>query len=127
GPPPSGASLYGVDKKGAPLEPEANASKLSRIQGVIVLDGTWSQAKTLWWRNAWLLKLQRLMLSPRQPSLYRDLRREPRRECLSTLESIAEVLEARAESPEAIAHLRSSFSDLLSRYRKLKKGPSASY
>ena len=26
------------------------------LEGVIVIDGSWSQAKTLWWRNAWLLK-----------------------------------------------------------------------
>ncbi len=24
------------------------------LEGVIVLDGTWSKAKTLWWRNPWL-------------------------------------------------------------------------
>ncbi|NDD92775.1 DTW domain-containing protein [bacterium] len=126
GTPPQGSSLFCVDKKGAPLDPATNDSKLKRLEGVIVLDGTWSQAKTLWWRNAWLLKLQRLMLSPRTPSLYRELRREPRRECLSTLESIAEILDAQHEPAEAAAHLRASFTDLLSRYRNLKKKPSVS-
>uniref|UniRef100_UPI0038F71B0F hypothetical protein n=1 Tax=Streptomyces turgidiscabies TaxID=85558 RepID=UPI0038F71B0F len=29
---------------------------LKDIEGVVLLDGTWSQAKALWWRNAWMLK-----------------------------------------------------------------------
>ena len=62
------------------------------IAGFIVLDGTWSQAKTLWWRNPWLLKLERIALQPREPSMYGKLRKEPRREWVSTLEAIADVL-----------------------------------
>jgi hypothetical protein len=27
------------------------------LEGVIILDGNWKQAKTLWWRNPWLLRL----------------------------------------------------------------------
>ncbi len=118
---PAGDSLFCVEKKGTPLEATSNSAKLAKLEGVIVLDGTWSQAKTLWWRNAWLLKLQRLMLSPKNPSLYRDLRREPRRECLSTLEAIAEILESQRQTPEGVAHLRASFRDLLSRYRRRRQ------
>ncbi len=29
---------------------------LKDIEGIVLLDGTWSQAKALWWRNAWMLK-----------------------------------------------------------------------
>jgi hypothetical protein len=29
----------------------------SALDGLIVLDGTWSKAKTLWWRNPWLLSV----------------------------------------------------------------------
>ena len=61
------------------------------LDGILVLDGTWSQAKTLWWRNPWLLKLPRLVLRPREPSMYGRLRREPRREWVSTLEAVADV------------------------------------
>jgi len=64
------------------------------LEGFIVLDGTWSQAKTLWWRNPWLLKLERVALQPREPSMYGKLRKEPRREWVSTLEAIADVLPA---------------------------------
>ena len=48
-----------------------------------MLDGTWSQAKALWWRNAWMLKCQRVILGPAQPSRYGKLRKEPRGDGLS--------------------------------------------
>ena len=47
----------------------------AEIEGIVALDGTWAQAKTMWWRNAWLLKLRRLTLNPLRPSLYGRLRR----------------------------------------------------
>lgn len=64
------------------------------LDGVIALDGTWSQGKTLWWRNAWLLKTKRLVLIPPARSFYGKRRKEPRPECVSTLESIAYTLGA---------------------------------
>ncbi len=121
GPAPRGARLFWTDKKGVPKSADENAALLKQLQGVVVLDGTWSQAKALWWRNPWVLKLKRLMLAPAAPSLYRELRKEPRKECLSTIESIAEVLDALGENPASSAHLRESFGDLLARYRALKK------
>ncbi len=54
------------------------------LEGIVVLDGTWSKAKTLWWRNPWLLKLKRVTLKPGQPSIYGRMRAEPRREFVST-------------------------------------------
>ena len=104
--------LQFVSQKGAPVEaPE-------HLEGIVVLDGTWSQAKSLWWRNAWLLKLRRIILTPQRKSLYKELRKEPRRECLSTIESIAEVLELLGETPEKSAHLRALFSKLLDQRRQ---------
>ena len=58
----------------------------------MLLDGTWSQAKTLWWRNPWLLKLHRVVLDPPLPARLGELRREPRREALSTIEAAALAL-----------------------------------
>jgi DTW domain-containing protein YfiP len=89
---PEDGTLYVVDKHGAPVADQKSA--LADLDGVIVLDGTWSQAKTLWWRNAWLLKLKRLVLRPQRHSLYDKIRKEPRRGCLSTVETVAEVLSA---------------------------------
>ena len=47
-----------------------SARILGDIEGIVLLDGTWSQAKALWWRNAWMLKCQRVILGPKRPSRY---------------------------------------------------------
>lgn len=113
--------LYPVKKDGSLLPEAESAVALSELEGVILLDGTWSQAKTLWWRNSWLLKCRRLILVPKARSLYGELRKEPRRECLSTIETTADVLDALGEAPEVGAHLRDLFSELLRKYREMKK------
>jgi hypothetical protein len=89
----------------------------AELEGIVVLDGTWAQAKTMWWRNAWLLKLKRLVLHPARPSLYGKLRKEPRRECLSTIESVAETLEALGEDVKVCDVLRGHFGELLRKYQ----------
>ncbi len=114
--------LYPVKKDGSAY-PAAEAQKiLDGLEGIILLDGTWSQAKTLWWRNSWLLKCRRLVLIPKKKSLYGDLRKEPRRECLSTIETTAEALDALGEDPETGKHLRELFGELLANYRKSNPG-----
>jgi len=87
------------------------------LDGIIVLDGTWSQAKTLWWRNAWLLKLPRIVLKPLEPSMYGRLRKEPRKEWVSTLEAVADVLPALGEPEEVRTNLRRLLRTLLQRAR----------
>jgi DTW domain-containing protein len=104
-----------VDGKGAPLPEQDRA--LAAINGIIVLDGSWSQAKTMWWRNPWVLKCRRLALNPKQPSRYGKLRREPRREGLSTLEAAALALARLGRQPEIETTLGLSFAQLLSAYR----------
>jgi DTW domain-containing protein YfiP len=87
------------------------------LEGIIVLDGTWSQAKTLWWRNAWLLKLPIVVLRPREASMYGKLRKAPRKEWVSTLEAVGDVLPALGE-PEAVrSNLRRLLRTLLQRAR----------
>lgn len=104
-----------VDRNGRPQD-------LKRpLDGIIVLDGTWSQAKTLWWRNAWLLGLPRIALTPREPSMYGRLRTEPRRDYVSTLEAIADVLPALGESEQVRDSLRRLLRTLLQRARDVKK------
>lgn len=112
---PKERELTLVDSKGAPLPEQERA--LREIDGVIVLDGSWSQAKTLWWRNPWVLKCRRLALNPKQPSRYGKLRREPRREGLSTLEAAALALARLGNQPEIESALGLSFARLLSAYR----------
>lgn len=115
---PAGAGqdeVVAVDRKGLP-EPEQRAI-LKSIEGVILLDGTWSQAKALWWRNPWLLKCQRVVLAPSRPSLYGKLRREPRREGVSTLEAAAILISRLEDRPDIRLTLEGAFQALLAKYR----------
>lgn len=103
-------------RRGAEIAP-------SSLEGIVVLDGTWSKAKTLWWRNPWLNKLQRMALTPQKPSIYGRLRAEPRREFVSTLESVAHALTLCGEPPEIQAGLERVFRTLVQRVRDAKLIP----
>lgn len=104
------------DRRGNALEP-------SSLEGIVVLDGTWSKAKTLWWRNPWLTKMNRMTLAPTKPSIYGRLRAEPRREFVSTLESVAAALTLCGEPPEVQQGLERVFRTLVQRVRDAKLIP----
>jgi DTW domain-containing protein YfiP len=78
-----------------PDEAAAPAGELPRLarapSTLVVIDGTWPQAKKLLKLNPALLQLPRVGLRPRKPSNYR-IRSEPAEHCLSTVEAVAEVL-----------------------------------
>ena len=116
---PQGREIVVLDKKGNAVPDQDRA--LADIQGVVVFDGTWSQAKTLWWRNAWVLKGKRVALNPRRPSLYGKLRREPRREGLSTIEAAGLLLSRLERRPEIETTLNATFQRMLDRYRAAGK------
>lgn len=67
------------------LAPENNPSHL------IVLDGTWSQARRMYRANPWLHELPHLAIDPAAPSRYR-VRKQPRAGCLSTIEALVYAL-----------------------------------
>lgn len=85
------------------------ASAPKGLKGIVLLDGNWKQSKTLWWRNPWLLRLQRAVLNSGTPSAYGPVRKQPRKHCLSTLESAAESLAAMGEDAEISAYLKELF------------------
>lgn len=60
---------------------------------LVVLDGTWPQAKALYRDSPWLQQLPCVGLAPVAPSSYR-IRREPAAHCLSTIEAIHAALSA---------------------------------
>lgn len=90
-----------------------------KLVGLVVLDGTWTQAKALWWRNSWLLKCKRIVLQPQVPSRYGHLRKEPRREAVSTLESVALVL-GELENKSTQELLEDAFQRMLDEHKKRK-------
>jgi DTW domain-containing protein YfiP len=108
--------VVAINRKG---EVEDNQRAILKdIEGIVLLDGTWSQAKALWWRNAWMLKCQRVILGPKQPSRYGKLRKEPRRDGLSTIEAAAMLLAALEKRPDIEATLNGSFERMLAKYRE---------
>jgi DTW domain-containing protein YfiP len=112
-----------VNRKG---ELERDQDALMRdIEGIVLLDGTWSQAKALWWRNAWMLKCRRVVLGPRRPSRYGRLRREPRRDGLSTIEAAGMLLSRLERRPDIEEKLTASFERMLERVREHGAAPGA--
>ena len=104
-----------LDRHGEPIaDPSAI---LSGLRGIVLLDGTWSQAKTLWWRNPWLLKLHRIVLDPPRPARLGRLRREPRRDALSTIEAASLALRHLEAGPEAADALITALERMMAAVR----------
>lgn len=111
-------TIVAINRKGE-IEDHQRAI-LEDIEGIVLLDGTWSQAKALWWRNAWMLKCQRVILGPRQASRYGKLRKEPRRDGLSTIEAAAMMLASLERRPEIETMLLASFDRMLAKFRDVQ-------
>lgn len=110
--------VVAIDRKGEIEDHQRQI--LKDIEGVVLLDGTWSQAKALWWRNAWMLKCRRIILGPAQPSLYGKLRKEPRRDGLSTIEAAGMVLSRLEGRAEIETELHATFQRMLTQYRAVQ-------
>jgi DTW domain-containing protein YfiP len=110
-----GRDLVVVTGKGDALPDQDRA--LHEIDGVILLDGTWSQAKAIWWRNAWMLKCRRVLLARTRPSRYGKLRKEPHKDGLSTIEAAAMLMARLEDDPKIEAALNTTFAHMLDRYR----------
>lgn len=113
------SEIVAINRKGQ-ME-ERQRSVLKSIEGIVLLDGTWSQAKALWWRNPWMLKCQRVILGPAKPSRYGQLRREPRRDGLSTIEAAAMLLAGLEGRPEIAETLNGAFEQMLGKYREVQE------
>jgi hypothetical protein len=107
--------IVALDQAGMPTADQD--AMLHGLEGVVLLDGSWSEAKTLWWRNPWLLRLRRLVLNPRHRSRFGRVRREPRREALSTLEAAALLLRHLDAGPAVEAALLDRLDRLIAEAR----------
>jgi DTW domain-containing protein len=115
----SGRPLAAVSARGT-LLPDQDAV-LAGLDGIVLLDGNWSQAKALWWRNPWLLKLRRLILAPSFRSLYGKLRKEPRADSISTIEAAGLCLAQLAGNPAILSRIVLPFVRLLESYKDLRR------
>jgi DTW domain-containing protein len=82
---------------------------LPALKGLVVIDGSWKQAKALWWRNPWLLRLNRITLNPSRASL----RPQTKKEGLSTIEAVALALQCLNRDPATSSALVKSYEDLI--------------
>ena len=78
-----------IDVNDLAREPRAEDSPIT----LVVVDGTWWQARSLLRRNPSLAALPQIRFTPPRPSDYR-IRKEPADHCVSTVEAIAYLLGA---------------------------------
>jgi DTW domain-containing protein len=110
-----GREIVALDRQGRPIPDQDRA--LRDLDGAVLLDGSWSEAKALWWRNPWLLKLRRVVLDPPRPSVFNQIRREPRREALSTIEAAALLLRHIDRRPDLETALMGALGSLVAAAR----------
>jgi DTW domain-containing protein YfiP len=92
---------------------------------VIVVDGTWSQARKVIRQNPFLQTLPRLAFTPERPSNYR-IRAEPSADCVSTIEAVVHLLGALEGAPERYRPILEAFDkmvDLQLAEQALRTGP----
>jgi DTW domain-containing protein YfiP len=91
---------------------------------LVVVDGTWWQARKLLKRNATLRALPQIRFTPPAPSNYR-IRREPADHCVATVEALALVLGALEGDPAGFASLLRPFEEMIDtqlRYARTVRG-----
>ncbi len=102
------------------LYPAANARELKDVRPadrptqLVILDGTWHHAKTMYRDIAALHDLPKFKLSPPQPGNYR-IRREPSRDSLSTVEATVAAMAALEPETHDIAKMIDAFNAMIDR------------
>lgn len=79
---------------------------------LLVLDGTWPQARKMMALNPALRALPRIGFVPSKPGNYR-IRREPAAHCVATIEAVVEVLAALEQDATRFAPLLRSFESMV--------------
>jgi tRNA-uridine aminocarboxypropyltransferase len=84
---------------------------------LIVVDGTWWQARKLLKLNPAIAALPRVAFRPRKPSAY-VIRREPADSCVSTIEALAEALTVLEPEGGRFARLLDPFQAMVERQQR---------
>jgi DTW domain-containing protein YfiP len=109
-----------MPRRTALLYPAAEARDLAdlaieeRPRHLIVIDGTWFNAKKIYDAYASLRALPCVRLSPSESTRYR-IRRQPRRHCLATLEAIVCALRLLEPETRGLDRLLDSFAAMVDR------------
>jgi DTW domain-containing protein YfiP len=127
---PSLAAQLALEPGAALLFPGDNADVLAdlpldrRPRQLVVVDGTWHQAKTLVRDIPALAGLPRVRLRPAEPSRYR-IRREPHLEALSTVEAVVDALRTLEPETRGGEMLLAAFQRMVDRQAEHPKLASA--
>lgn len=96
-----------------PAEDATDVEALPRPpKTLVVVDGTWDNAKKLFQRSPLLKSLPRIGFVPPAPGNYR-IRKEPAAHCLSTIEAVAQVLEKLEKAPGRFTPMLAAFDRMV--------------
>ena len=101
---PDAVLLYPSDRS----IPAAEIPRTARPSQLVVVDGTWHQAKTIVRDCRQVRVLPRLELTPSRPGRYR-IRREPNSQSLSTVEATVQALSLLEPETQGLAQLLDAF------------------
>ena len=87
-------------------------SDLSGITRFILIDGTWHEARKIYQRSPYLVKMRRVGLTPTRMSRY-NLRKNQKDACLCTAECVIEILRKIGDN-EAADRLEEGFLEFIS-------------
>jgi len=108
-----------------PSDDAVDVGALERPPGtLVVVDGTWSNARKVVQRDPVLRALPRVRVNPSRPGNYR-IRKEPKAHCLSTIEAVALVLGVFEGEPEKYRPILSVFDRMVdTQLQHVGQGPS---
>ncbi len=115
-----------LSPQAALLYPSEEAQDLAELpvaqrpDELIVLDGTWSHARVIYRENPWLQALPAVGLNPSTPGRYR-IRKEPRPEYISTIESIVAALHLLEPETPNLDHPLEVFEQMIEEQIRLTK------
>lgn len=119
---PDPAAVFGapLPPRIALLYPSARSRPLEtlppeeRPQNLLVLDGTWPQARTLLRTHPWLWDLEHVSMAPEGGSQYR-IRSEPNAHSVSTIEAIVHALRVLEPDTKGLGGLLEAFAGMIDR------------
>lgn len=106
--PPDAALLY--PSKGA--RDLSALAPSERPKSLVVLDGTWHTARTLYRDKTWLHAMPQYRFDPLVPSRYR-IRREPAAHCVSSIEAIVAALSVLEPETNGLTSLLDAFDAMI--------------
>jgi DTW domain-containing protein YfiP/GNAT superfamily N-acetyltransferase len=114
--------------QGFPENENDNATDKSKSRLLILIDGTWSQAKNMVRDSPSLLACcQKVQFASKGNSIYDAIRTQPSEHCLSTLECCSQTLlylePDSANAHEAVTYLETALRTLVEQQQQMRLGP----